>query len=148
MLLRAASPQTHCILFDLGNTLWSKVEEPEGRALLAQAGAKAVASLRESSPHLLLLPTDDSSWGAILQEKIEYRIKVSHRSMPDLEPDFDEITMQALQQLGITFADQKLGATIYEALRIRSSQARVLCSDTLSTLATLKARGYVLGIVS
>jgi HAD superfamily hydrolase (TIGR01549 family) len=79
---------------------------------------------------------------------IEDQIKVSHRSLPDREPDFDEITMRALQDFGVAFADRKLGATVYEALRIRSSQARVLCSDTISTLATLKARRYALGIVS
>jgi HAD superfamily hydrolase (TIGR01549 family) len=68
--------------------------------------------------------------------------------MPDLEPDFDDLTMQALQKLGITYADRELGAAIYETLRVRSLEARALFPDTLDTLAVLKERGYILGIVS
>jgi HAD superfamily hydrolase (TIGR01549 family) len=95
-----------------------------------------------------MLPIDDVSWGALLQAAIEDQIKDSHRTTPDLEPDFDVLTMRALQKLGISYADQELGATIFEALRERSSEARVLYPDTLHTLAVLKERGYVLGIAS
>jgi HAD superfamily hydrolase (TIGR01549 family) len=148
MLLRTVPPQICCILFDLGSTLWSKVEEPVRKALLQSAGARAVATLRELSPHPLILPTDDASWGVLLQEAIEDQIKASHRTLPDLEPDFDVLTMRALQKLGITYADRALGAAIYETLRVRSLEARALFPDTLHTLAVLKERGYVLGIVT
>jgi HAD superfamily hydrolase (TIGR01549 family) len=148
MLLRAAPPQIRCILFDLGNTLWSKVDEPVRKALLGSAWARAGTSLRMLSPQPMLLSIDDASWGALLQEAIEDQIKALHRTMPDLEPDFDILTMRVLQKLGITYADRELGATIYETLRVRSLEARALFPDTLHTLAVLKERGYVLGIVS
>jgi HAD superfamily hydrolase (TIGR01549 family) len=145
---RVAPPEIRCILLDLGNTLWSKVEEPVRKAVLQSAWIRAVSTLRKLSPHPLILPIDDASWGAVLQEAIEDEIKASHRTMVDLEPDFDVLTMKALQKLGISYADRELGATIYETLRVRSLEARVLYPDTLHTLAVLKERGYVLGIVS
>jgi HAD superfamily hydrolase (TIGR01662 family) len=148
MLLRTAPPQIRCLLLDLGNTLWSKVEEPVRRAVLRSACERAVASLRELSPHPLMLPLDDASWGVLLQEAIEDQIKASHRTTPDLEPDFDLLTMRALQKLGISYADRELGATVYEMLRVRSVEARALYPDTLHTLAVLRERGYELGIVS
>jgi FMN phosphatase YigB (HAD superfamily) len=75
-------------------------------------------------------------------------MNASHHSRSYLEPDYDLITMRTLQRLGVSGADHALGATIYEALRVRSMGTRTLFPDTLTTLARLKARGYVLGIVS
>jgi HAD superfamily hydrolase (TIGR01549 family) len=148
MPLGAAPPHVHCILFDLGNTLWSKVDGPVWTSVNDSAEARAVASLRGLSPHPLTLPTDDASWGALLHETIEDQIRASHRTTPDLEPDFDVLTMRALQKLGVAFADRALGATIYEALRVRSSEARSLFPDTRKSLAVLKERGYALGVVT
>ncbi|HYX51629.1 MAG TPA: HAD-IA family hydrolase, partial [Ktedonobacteraceae bacterium] len=54
----------------------------------------------------------------------------------------------ALQQLGISNANHALGEEIYEALRIRIPNSRMLFDDTLSTLTALKQRGYILGVVT
>ena len=56
--------------------------------------------------------------------------------------------MEALHDLGIEHADRYMGAAIYEALRMRIPVSRVLCADTLATLAALKERGYLLGVVT
>jgi len=56
--------------------------------------------------------------------------------------------MEALRQLGISKADRTLGEDIYEALRIRNSESRLLFDDTLSTLTVLKQRGFILGVVT
>jgi HAD superfamily hydrolase (TIGR01549 family) len=57
-------------------------------------------------------------------------------------------TMEALQQLGIAEANRTLGEAIYEALRIRIPDSRELFDDTPYTLAELKRRGYILGVVT
>ena len=50
--------------------------------------------------------------------------------------------------MGISNANHALGEDIYEALRIRIPNSRVLFDDTFSTLAALKQRGYILGVVT
>jgi len=57
-------------------------------------------------------------------------------------------TLRALHQLGLAEADRALAETIFEALRVRIPDSRVLFDDTLSTLGALKGRGYLLGVVT
>ncbi|HXR64638.1 MAG TPA: HAD-IA family hydrolase, partial [Ktedonobacteraceae bacterium] len=53
-----------------------------------------------------------------------------------------------LRQLGLSEAERGLGESIFEALRVRIPVSRVLFPDTLSTLETLRQRGYILGVVT
>ena len=146
--MRHAPTDIHCILFDLGNTLWYRAEEPVWRELVSAAQAEAVAALRSSPLCPLDLPMSDGAFAVELQKLIEDQINASHRVMPDEEPDFNSITMRALLALGVPRADHRLGAKVYEALRVRSLGSRLLFPDTLSTLAALRARGYALGVVT
>ena len=86
--------------------------------------------------------------GTLVRKAVEKRIRLEARHNPGYEPDFVLATMEALRQLGISEANRKLGEDIYEALRIRIPNSRVLFDDTLSTLAVLKRHGYTLGVVT
>ena len=68
--------------------------------------------------------------------------------MPDEEPDFNTIAMRALLALGVPGADRKLGARVYEALRVLAHECRLLFADSLMTLAALHEQGYTLGVVT
>lgn len=146
--MRAAPPHIRCVLFDLGSTLWYKVETLVWQQLAATAQAKAITILRESSICPTALPMDDAALGTALQTMIENQIDASHRVMPDEEPDFNTIAMRALLALGVPGADRKLGARVYEALRVRAHGSRLLFADSLTTLAVLHERGYTLGVVT
>ena len=58
------------------------------------------------------------------------------------------ITQQAAETLLDISIALSLGARAFEALRIRLTKSRVLFSDALSTLRTLRERGYVLGVAT
>ncbi len=91
---------------------------------------------------------DSHTLGTLLRRAVEKRIRFEARQNPGYEPDFVLATMEALQKLGISKANRTLGEDIYEALRIRIPNSRVLFDDTLSTLAVLKQRGYILSVVT
>src|SRR6266704_4788024 len=91
---------------------------------------------------------DSHTLGTLLRRAVEKRIRFEARQNPGYEPDFVLATMGALQKLGISKANRTLGEDIYEALRIRIPNSRVLFDDTLSTLAVLKQRGYILSVVT
>jgi HAD superfamily hydrolase (TIGR01549 family) len=91
---------------------------------------------------------DSHALGSLLRKAVEKQIRFEARQNPGYEPDFVLATKEALHQLGISKANRALGEDIFEALRIRIPNSRVLFDDTLSTLAKLKQRGYILGVVT
>jgi HAD superfamily hydrolase (TIGR01549 family) len=134
-----------CILFDLGETLWSRKDTAAWHQLEAIANQHAAALLRE---HVPLPHFDDETLGARLREALDEHIRALKRWNPEIEAYGPIVVMQILQQLGIERADIPLGRAIYEALRIRIPQSRPLFSDTLPTLAALQQRGFLLGVVT
>jgi len=136
-----------CLLFDCGETLWTHCEKPLCHALDQAAGWRALALL-----YMRFNPQDypfaATLTGEQLRKTIEAYIRKLSRQMPEREPDFAVATMEALHQIGFTGADPDLGAEIFEALRVRSYEARRLFPDTLSTLDELRRRGFLLGIVT
>src|SRR5258708_38320112 len=70
------------------------------------------------------------------------------RSNLSSEPQGAVAARDALFQYGIARIDISLGAAIFEALRVRIPESRPLFDDTLSTLAALQQRGFILGVVS
>jgi len=138
----------HCILFDLGSTLWRRVDQPTWAALEAEANLRTVAAARALLPVGALPPMTDELFGASLRALIEAAIKHQHHAIPDAEPHFAALTVGALHAMGVARAELALGALVYEALRVRATSSRVLDADALQTLAALRARGYLLGIVT
>ena len=137
-----------CILFDLGGTLWTGKDE---RVILVSeriANLRAVLELFRFTGPGIYSARDVDELGRLLRINFEKQIRVRTRQLVEYEPDFTLATMEALQEIGIPDVTSELGESIYEALRVRTPDIRVLFDDTLSTLAALKARGYLLGVVS
>jgi FMN phosphatase YigB (HAD superfamily) len=65
-----------------------------------------------------------------------------------LEPDFALGVVEALQQVGFPRVERTVGAEIFEAMRTRSFDTRLLFEDALTTLAALKQHGFLLGVVT
>jgi FMN phosphatase YigB (HAD superfamily) len=149
VMLPATPPRgIRCVLFDLGSTLWRRVDQTAWTALEAAANLRAVAAVRALLPVEALPATGDEALGASLRMMVEASIKQQHHVSPEEEPLFAEVAMRAMHALGITRADLPLGGLVYEALRVRAANSRVLDPDALATLATLRARGFLLGIVT
>jgi len=135
-----------CILFDLGDTLWSRKDT--WHQVEAIANRRAAALLRERAVSRSLPHFDDETLGERLREALGEHIRTLKRWNPEIEANGPIVVMQVLQQLGIERADIPLGTAIYEALRVRIPESRPLFSDTLPTLAALQQRGFLLGVVT
>ena len=137
-----------CILFDLGSTLWTTVDKAEWLSLEETSNLVAVETLLRFTNDKEFSSMEAHTLGMILRKAVEKQIRFGAKQNPGYEPDFVLATIEALHQLGISNANHALGEDIYEALRIRIPNSRVLFDDTFSTLAALKQRGYILGVVT
>jgi HAD superfamily hydrolase (TIGR01549 family) len=137
-----------CILFDLGSTLWTTVDKAIWLSLEENSNLIAVETLLRFTNDKEFSALETHILGTLLRKAVEKQIRFGARQNPGYEPDFIRATIEALQQLGISKANHALGDDIYEALRIRIPNSRVLFDDTHSTLAALKQRGYILGVVT
>lgn len=137
-----------CILFDLGSTLWIQ-KENDALSIQQQASQQQVlAILRRHVSADYFLHTDDLTLGAQIIEAIDQHIYETYLLNVNVEPDFAKVVVETLQRLGFPAIDHKVGAEIFEALRVRSYGARTLFEDAHSTLAELKQRGFLLGVVT
>ncbi len=137
-----------CILFDLGSTLWTAVDSVEYMRLEKTSNLIAAETLLRFTNNTEFSSIETHILGNLLRKAVEKQIRFGVRQNPGYEPDFVLATIEALQQLGISTANHSLVEDIYEALRIRIPNSRVLFDDTISTLAALKQRGYILGVVT
>ena len=140
--------QIRCILFDLGSTLWTTVNKAEWLSLEETSNLVAVETLLRFTNDKDFSSMEAHTLGTLLRKAVEKQIRFGTQQNPGYEPDFVLATIEALHHLGISNANHALGVDIYEALRIRIPNSRVLFDDTLSTLAALKQRGYILGVVT
>ena len=137
-----------CILFDLGSTLWIYEENASLSAQRQASQQQVLAILRrhvnaDDFPHV-----DDSALGKQITQTVDQHIYERYLQTENIEPDFARDVIEALQQLGFPPVDRTVGAEIFEALRVRSFGSRTLFKDALSTLAELKRRGFLLGVVT
>ena len=137
-----------CILFDLGSTLWTTVDKAEWLSLEETSNLVAVETLLRFTNDKEFSSMEAHTLGMLLRKAVDKQIRFGTRQIPGYEPDFVLATIEALHQIGISNANYALGEDIYEALRIRIPNSRVLFDDTFSTLAALKQRGYILGVVT
>ncbi|HVB72516.1 MAG TPA: HAD family hydrolase [Ktedonobacteraceae bacterium] len=137
-----------CLLFDLGSTLWTHKDERLIVVCEKIANLQAVLELRRYTGFDVYPDADAVELGQLLRKSFEKQIRVKTRQHPEYEPGFILAAMEALQQMGVPDVTRDLGEAIYEALRVRIPDSRVLFDDTLSTLAALKERGYILGVVT
>jgi len=137
-----------CILFDLGSTLWTTVDKSEWLRLEETSNLIVVKTLLGFTNDKEFTLMEAHTLGTLLRKAVEKQIRFGARQNPGYEPDFVHATIEALHLVGISNANHALGEDIYEALRIRIPHSRELFDDTLSTLAVLKQRGYILGVVT
>ncbi|MBV8695212.1 MAG: HAD family hydrolase [Ktedonobacteraceae bacterium] len=135
-----------CILFDLGETLWTLRDEATLQRLDTAAYERVLAALHSHTPSLS--PTPTLALCRQIEEALAGYIRNARRQRAYDEPDFTLATSEALHQVGLSHVTAELSAAVFEALRVSSSESRVPFPDTFSTLETLRARGFLLGIVS
>lgn len=138
----------HCILFDLGDTLWARSDIPVWHQLETAANLRAVALLRQYVAPPSLPALDDVALGQQLRDALNEQVGTIIRRDPKIEPDGPLTVLQVLTQWGIEGLDNATGVAIFEALRIRIHGSRQIFDDVYSTLAALQERGFLLGIVS
>ncbi|HLX58985.1 MAG TPA: HAD family hydrolase [Ktedonobacteraceae bacterium] len=141
-------PNVRCILFDLGSTLWTHKDERSMLACEKAANLQAVMELRRFAGSDIFSDMDADVPGQLLRKSFEKQIRLKSRLHLEYEPDFTLAAMDALQQLGVPGVTRAMGEAIYEALRMRTPDSRILFKDTLPTLAALRERGYILGVVT
>ncbi|MBV9691931.1 MAG: HAD family hydrolase [Ktedonobacteraceae bacterium] len=135
-----------CILFDLGETLWTLRDDTTLQHLDSAAYERVLAALHGHTPSLS--PVATLALYSQIKEALEEYIHNARRQRAYYEPDFTLATSEVLQQVGLSGVTPELSAAVFEALRVSSSESRVPFPDTFSTLETLRARGFLLGIVS
>lgn len=143
----AAKRRISCLLFDLGSTLWTRREEAIAQAK-EQAYGMAGAILRRAKGEEAFSSMEAVATGTLIHKALARQLRQEKRLRPEYEPDFVLATLEVLRELGFTGADSALAEVIFETLRVRIPDSRALFTDTLSTLTTLKQRGYLLGVVT
>ena len=129
-----------CILFDVGETLWTRQDDATWRPFLSAANQRATTFLSTHTPDL---PTSELDLNAIVHDHIR---SISYSSL--YEPDFAHAAAEALHPFGYNGIDDTAGATLFEALRIPIVGSRTLFEDVLPTLQELCQRDFLLGIVT
>ncbi|GAC1380140.1 MAG: hypothetical protein NVSMB33_05890 [Ktedonobacteraceae bacterium] len=137
-----------CILFDLGDTLWSRKDMVAWQQMENASDTRAAALLRTYVASPVLLDMPDTELGKRLHKAVDTCMRNAIRQEPYLEPNGGLAVVQALQQWGIEGLDKSSGAAIFEALRVRIPQSRPLFDDVLATLQELQQRGFRLGVVT
>ena len=133
-------PPIRCILFDVGETLWTRQDDATWRSFLSAANQRAIALL---STYTADPPPSELDLNAVVHDHIR---SLSYSSI--YEPDFAHATAEALHLLGYNGIDDSAGAALFEALRIPIAGSRILFEDVLPTLHELRQRDFLLGIVT
>jgi len=137
-----------CFLFDLGNTLWTHIDQVSWDRVEHTVTQRAIDFLSQ-----YLAPEEQSkmatvSHGKQLRTAIRAKIFELSRRHPGAEPQPAFAVQEALLELGLPRMDRAICRDLFEALRIPARESRVLFDDTLSTLAELQKRGLLLGVVT
>jgi HAD superfamily hydrolase (TIGR01509 family) len=137
-----------CILFDCGETLWTRNDKATWQALEQAANLQAVALLHKYASTMDLPVVDDEQLGSKMRKAIEKLMSKIRHQHPGYEPDFTTVTQEALIHLGFPKFTRAVADAIFEALRVRIPASRTLFPDVLPTLTTLHERGFLLSLVT
>ena len=137
-----------CILFDCGETLWTHPHKDILQREENSANQRAMTLLHHIVNQQGFPLKDDATLAHDLRTAIYKITDLFKDGHPYDEPDFAHVTTEALVDIGFPQLGDEAGSTIFEALRVRSINARTLFPDALTTLATLQERGFILGIVT
>ena len=137
-----------CVLFDLGDTLWSRKDANVWNRMEGASNRRAVALLREHISPASLPTLDDDALGTRLRDSLDEQVRTAIRLDPGREPNGGAAILEVLRRWDIENIDISVGAAIFEALRVRIPGSRPLFDDVLPTLAELQRRGFQLGVVT
>jgi HAD superfamily hydrolase (TIGR01549 family) len=137
-----------CLLFDVGETLWTRPSKETLRSLEHVSEQRAIAILYRHIPTSTNHPANTIHLGKELRHAVDQHTYRATKQKPGYEPDFALATQHALHELGFTDVDKALGAEIFEALRVRINVSRLVFEDVFPTMAELRKRGFLLGIVT
>jgi HAD superfamily hydrolase (TIGR01549 family) len=137
-----------CILFDLGDTLWSRKDMAVWQRMEEDAHVRAAMRMRQCVASPFLSGRSEVELGKRLRESVEEKLRIMIRREPDLEPDGGLAVTQTLADWGVYGVERSTGAAIFEDLRVRIPGSRPLFDDVHPTLKTLQERGFQLGIVT
>jgi HAD superfamily hydrolase (TIGR01509 family) len=137
-----------CILFDLGDTLWSRKDLHTWQRLEYAANGRAVATLRTFAASSSLPESDDVALGKRLRKSIEKHLLTLVRQNLEIEPDGAAAVEYVLRQWGIENVNHAQCTALFESLRVRIPESRPLYDDVLPTLKELQRRGFQLGVVT
>lgn len=137
----------HAILFDFGNTLWSSADDTIWRTYEEASNQRAVAILHQHVAEEDLPTVNPVELGRMVRTTIDERVRRLKREQPWHEPEPTSTSTEALRQAGIE-VEPEVAAAVFEALRIRTPNSRVLFEDVPATLVELQRRGFLLGVVT
>jgi HAD superfamily hydrolase (TIGR01662 family) len=140
-----AQKNIRCLLFDIGDTLWTSHDRATLTALGKQANQRMLALLAQ---HFSPASLEDPTLGERLRAAFEAEWFRMRRANHLNEPDLSAVGCHAICEVGLPALDAAVGAEIAEALRIRNIDARYLFPDVPVALAELQRRGYILGVVT
>ncbi len=143
-----AGRTVRCILFDLGDTLWSRKDLHTWQSLEYAANSRAVATLRTFAAAFYLPGLDDMALGKRLRKSIDKRLRTLVRQNLEIEPEGAVAVEYVLQQWGIENVNYAQCAALFESLRVRIPESRPLFDDVLPTLKELQRRNFQLGVVT
>lgn len=143
-----AGRTVRCILFDLGDTLWSRKDLAVWQRMEYDANGRAVAILRTCTDASFSPALGDVALGKRLRNSVEKYLLTLVCENPEIEPEGAVAVAHVFQQWGIENVDYQQCAAIFEGLRVRIPGSRPLFDDVLSTLEELQRRGFQLGIVT
>lgn len=137
-----------CILFDLGNTLWTHIDQASLDKIENTVTQRAIDFLNQHLAPEQQLKMTTVSYGKQLRAAIRAKIFELSRLHPKAEPDPALAVQEALLELGLPRLDRAICRDLFEVLRIHITESRILFDDTCSTLAELQQRGFLLGVVT
>jgi HAD superfamily hydrolase (TIGR01549 family) len=137
-----------CLLFDVGETLWTRPSKETMHNLEHVSEQRAIAILYRHIPTSAYRPSNTIHLGKQLRHAVDQHAYRATKQKPGYEPDFALAAQQALHELGFADVDKTLGAEIFEALRVRITVSRLVFEDVFPTMAELRKRGFQLGIVT
>lgn len=138
--------EVRCILFDLGETLWTRTSVDN--TLEIAATQRALGIIREHTAPEVFAQADLTLLNEQFYQSVLIKAREFVRSHPGYEPDFGNTINAALTQFGLPQLDRPASEAVFEALRIPILGSRRLFDDTLLTLQALKQRGFLLGVVT
>ncbi len=135
-----------CILFDLGETLWTRTNED---IILTQiATQRAIQTIRDHVAPEIFAQVDL----ALLHDQLYHTVVLNAGKLVHApscyEPDYGQAVNNALAQFGLPPLEHSVSVAIFEDLRVPSFGSRHLFDDVEFTLQTLKQRGFSLGVVT